>query len=83
MVASRRAARLMMSSLASSARGSSKGAHWNGVQGLGTKEEIDSVSLPKGWPSGPGTCRRSSSRAASSGMASTSSRVSVGRPIMK
>ena len=73
----------MMSSFSSRARGSSKGAHWNGVQGLGTKEETDSVSLPKECPSGPSARRRSISRAARSGIASMSSRVSVGSPIMK
>src|SRR6185503_1584678 len=65
------------------ARESSNEAHWNGVHGLGTNEETDRVSLPNGFPSGPRTCSRSSSRAARSGIASTCSRVSVGSPIMK
>ena len=50
----------------------------NGVHGLGTNDEIDRVKRPNGCPDGSSTRSRSSIRAASSGIASTSSVVSVG-----
>src|SRR5712692_5156111 len=79
----RRTPRLTISSFAWSDSAPSKGAHWKGVQGFGTKDETDSVKRPNGFPDGSSTRRRSSIRSASSGMASTSASVSVGWPIMK
>ena len=73
----------MTSSLACRELAPSKGAHWNGVHGLGTNDEIDSVRRPKGRPARSSTRSRSSICPASFGMAATSSMVSVGWPIMK
>ena len=73
----------MVSSLAPSDAAPSNPTHWNGVHGLGTKDEIESVRRPNGWPDGSSTRRRSSIRPARAGIASTSSLVSVGWPIMK
>ncbi len=78
-----RAPRLMISSFFCSESAPSNGSHWNGVHGLGTNDEIESVSRPNGWPLASSTRSRSSMRTASSGIASTSSMVSVGCPIMK
>jgi len=78
-----RVPRLIVSSLALSDSAPSKGAHWNGVQGLGTNDEIDRVSLPNGLPVESSTRSRSSIRPARSGIAATSWGVSVGWPIMK
>src|SRR3989454_1097145 len=71
----RRAPRLTISSFAWSDSAPSKGAHWKGVQGFGTKDETDSVKRPNGFPDGSSTRRRSSIRSASSGIASTSASV--------
>src|SRR5207245_1030508 len=79
----RRTPRLMISSLDWSDSAPSKGAHWNGVHGLGTNDETDRVSRPNGRPVGSRMRSRSSIRLARSGIASTSSMVSVGCPIMK
>ena len=73
----------MVRSFASSRLTGSKAAHWNGVHGFGTNELIDSVSRPNGSPRGDGARSRARRRAARSGMASMSSSVSVGSPIMK
>ena len=74
---------MIVSSLRLSASAPANGAHWNGVHGFGTNDEIDSVSRPNGWPLASSTRRRSSMRRARSTIASTSSAVSVGWPIMK
>src|SRR5947208_668975 len=47
----------MISSFAWSDSAPSNGAHWNGVQGLGTNEEIDNVRRPKGRPDASLTAR--------------------------
>ena len=74
---------MIVASLRESASAPANGAHWNGVHGLGTKDEIESVSRPKGRPWGSSTRSRSSMRRARAGIAATSSSVSVGWPIMK
>ena len=61
----------------------SMGSHWKGVQGFGTKEFTESVILPILPARRAYLSCTSRTFSASAMMASTSSRVSVGRPRMK
>ena len=61
------------------------GAHWNGVNGFGTKYDADAVTMTRPFRSSLGIFAKKSSVISSdrSAIPAISSYVSVGRPIMK